>query len=144
MRPVLLLAAVALIAGCDVFPGTPEPERTRVPGVLVTGDASTPTIRVLDQIRVGVPVRITVMTQSLPCNEQGDTEVEFVDGAVEIRPYDVTVVYDPVRFCTAEEKPDFPHTVSVTFPDVGPLLVRAIGATYEGTPQVRELGIVVR
>ena len=150
MKSILVLAVVALLAGCDAL--SDEPEYIRVPGMLLTNDSSTPTIQVPSRIRPGVPTQVIVTTQSVGCNEQGDTEVEFVDGAVEIRPYDVMVVYDPERFCTLEEKPDFPHTVSVTFPAEGPILVRAVGRSPVGyedgavryETQTHEIGVVVR
>ncbi len=143
----LLLASVALLslAGCD---SSSDFVYTRAPGYLLENDPSTPTIRVPSQISPGVPVQVTVTTRNNGCTEMGDTEVAFVDGVVEIRPYDLRRVYNETRWCTGEGESDHPHVVTVTFPEAGPAIIRAVGEIRVGmesvTPQVAELGIVVR
>lgn len=151
MKPILAVAAVVLLTGCDALSGAPDLEYRRVPGELVTGDAYTPTISVPAQIRPGVPVPVTVTTEVGGCKKPGDeTEVAFVDGAVEIRPYDQALVPTDV-FCNAISV-YHAHTVQVTFPQAGPFLIRAVGrlpvAFEDGAiryeTQTYELGVVVR
>lgn len=143
----LLLASVVLLglSGCD---SASDFVYTRAPGWILENDPATPTIQVPSQIRPGVPVQVTVTTRSNLCTEVGDTEVALVGGVVEIRPYELRRVYDEPRYCTLEEKPNHSHVVAVTFPEAGPVIIRAVGeirvGTESGTPQVYELGIVVR
>ena len=145
VRPLLASLAVLTLASCDF---SSEPEYARRPGELVQSESSPITFPIPGDVRRGVPVDVTVVTQGGGCEEQGDTEVAVGDGGVEIRPFDRTRVSS--RVCGAILK-IFPHTVSVTFSEAGPAIIRAVGETVIddgwGTrreTQVYELGIVVR
>ena len=140
MKPTL---ALVLLAGCDAFSNS-EPEYRRVAGRLAVGDSLAPTISAPNAVRPGESVSVTVTTEGSTCEKESDTEVSFVDGAVEIRPYDLTKVLKADDACGLLLQ-SFPHTVSVTFPAAGPAIVRAVGAPDgNGRPVTRELGIVVR
>lgn len=139
----LLLAYFALLtvaAGCDA--SSSEPAYRRVLGSL-SGGEDVRTITVPETVRAGQSVSVTVLTDGSTCEKESDAEVSFVDGAVEIRPYDLTQVLRRGEACGFLLK-RIPHTVAVVFPAAGPILVRAVGQSYAGTPQTYELGIVVR
>ena len=139
MKPLVLIAACLSLAACD----TSGPSYRRVAGDLVLNDPGTPTITVPAAIRVGERVELTVVTQGSTCETFGDTEVSFAAGVLEVRPYDLSQVLRANEGCGFLLK-QIPHTVEVTFPEAGPVIVRAVGALSNGTPQQYELGIVVR
>lgn len=147
IRPLLASVVLLTLSGCDF---SSEPGYARAPGELVMNESSPVTISVPDEVRRGVPTPVTVTTAGVGgCTELGDTEVAVVDGVVEIRPYDHTLVLRRNEACTMMLV-YLPHTVNVTFSEAGPAIIRAVGEYRVSTspsgvvPQIAELGIVVR
>ena len=146
MKLFLALAAVALLAGCDTFRDS-EPEYQRVAGSLSMTESNPATITVPELVRAGEDVPVTVYTTGSTCEKEGDTEFAFVNGVLEIQPFDLTRVLQENEDCGLLLQ-YFEHTIIVRFSEPGPATVRATGSTpgASGTmqPQTYTLGIVVR
>ena len=125
-----------------------SPEPTRVRGVISFFDEGTDdVVQLPDQIRANTPFDITISTFGSGCHSVGDADVN-VEGNTAI-----IIVYDLLVLNTACPEPllRFPRTVSLQFPQPGPVLIRVEGQRlgpetkdYLGTPTVIERHINVQ
>ena len=122
MKPILALAALALLAGCDSAGGG----ETRVPGELVRNEFDFPALAVPDTVVVGQQFTATTFTIGGGCYRIGDTEATVGNVSAEVRPFDLFLDPGPNGACTADLA-YFPHTATFAFRQPGTATVRVVG-----------------
>lgn len=125
IRPVLLMGAVALLAGCST-----DPSSERVVGQILVDSTMGPyvlkTIMAPDTVDPETSLTITINTfGSSSCTQPDGVDLATAGTLVRIVPYDLL---SSGRFtgCTA----DFAsraHPVALDFPSSGSLTIRAVG-----------------
>lgn len=127
MKPVLTLAVLLSLAGCDTMAGA----ETRFPGTLLRNDPNYETITAPDTVVAGRPFAVAVFTVGGGCFQRGDEEVVVGSRVAEIRPFDVFVDPGPNGACTADLA-YYPHAVAFAFAEPGTAVLRAIGTAGGG------------
>lgn len=124
IRPILLMGAAALLAGCST-----DPSNERVVGQILVDSSMGPFLKTIiapDTVDPDTSLTITINTfGSSSCTQPDGVELTTAGALVRVVPYDLL---SSGRFtgCTA----DFasrPHPVALDFPASGTLTIRAVG-----------------
>lgn len=146
MKPLVALALVAALVGCDSLSG-PESEAVRLLGEPAMASQEVEPLMVPDTVAVGEPFEVTVVTQGGGCHERADgLEVDAGGQAVELRPYDIVLVPRSDWAACTRLLRYLPRTATVTLAEPGRRLLRVVGGrglTPESEPVVVERVVVV-
>ena len=147
MKPLLAVALLAALAGCDTLSG-PDFETVRQLGHPTLSSQEVEPLAAPDTVVAGEPFEVTVVTDGGGCHVRADgVEIDASREAVELRPYDIVRVPVSDRAACAAILQFLPRTAVVVLAEPGRRLLRVVGGSGpnpESNPVVVERVVVVQ